>query len=451
MIEVAGKKVVVIGAGKSGISSVKLLLKKGANVILSEIKNSSKIQEFKKLNVKIEVGKHSKEIIKSAEFIIVSPGVPLNIDVIKYAKKLGIPILSEIELGYQFFNGKIIGITGTKGKSTTVMLTYQILKSAGLPVALGGNIGIPLTSIVEKKGVNIIVAEISSFQLESIIEFRPYISAITNITLDHMDRYNNFQSYLEAKSKILVNQTNNDYSILNYENKFSYILANMTKAKRIFFSSKRKIDNGVWLENNEIFTNIHNKIDSIINVEEIKIKGQHNIENAMIAIAISYLFNIKKEIIRKVLSSFKGLPHREEFVTKINGVTFINNSQGTNIDAVEKSLSTYDSPIILIAGGRNKGGNFEKLKKIVKEKVKFIFAIGEAKDEIAKSLGNVTRIIKSSSLEEAVYEAYKNSKEGDIVLLSPGCASFDMFKNYEERGEIFKKIVYELKRNETKN
>lgn len=446
-----GKRVAVLGIGRSGISASLLLAKSGANCIISDIKSEKELKEqieilAEKENIEVETGGHKLETILSAELIVISPGVPLNQHVLEKARERNIPIISEIELGYRFLNLlPIIAITGTKGKTTTATLMNNILKREGKDVILAGNIGVPLTSIVEEvKENSIIVAEISSFQLEAIECFKPYIAAILNVSIDHMDRYSGVQEYVEAKGRILENQDKNDFSLLNFDNKFAPIFTTLTKSNLIYFSSNMRVERGVWLEGDRIVTNINGVYEDVFNVKELLIKGPHNIENAMAAIAISYVMKVKSESIVETLKNFKGVEHRQEYVSTLNGVIFINNSQGTNCEAVAKSMLSYDEPLILIMGGRNKGANFSELYEIVKNKVKALVLIGDAKEEIAKSLDSSTRIFKEDSLESAVRKAYELSSTGDCIMLSPACSSFDMFKNYEERGKVFKNTVLNL-------
>jgi len=452
MEDFKGKKIVILGCGRSGISAAKLLRKFDADITISDLRKEDELTEYidlleNKKDFKFDLGGHTEEILLDADKIIISPGVPLNAIPLDKLKEKNIDIIGEIELAYNFLKGQIIGITGTKGKTTTVTLVGEILKEGNKNVRIGGNIGKPLTSLVinGNNGKDVIyVVELSSFQLETIKNFKPSVAVILNISADHMDRYKSIQNYVEAKSMIFKNQSEREILILNANDRFTPLLSGMAKSKIYLFSSTSEVEEGVYLDNNIIKIKIENKEVPVCSKDEIIIKGLHNIENVMVSSLIGYIYGVKIETISNVIKKFKGVEHRQEFVAEINGVKFINNSQGTNILAVEKSLLSYDEPIILIAGGRNKNGKFEELRDIVRKKVKKMILIGEAKKEIKNALNGCVDIVEAKDLEEAVREAYKAADPKDIVLLSPGCASFDMFKNYEERGRVFKEIVNKI-------
>lgn len=448
-MKIENKKAVVLGIGRSGVASAILLKKHNCEVTISDIKEDISEEYTGLLNknkIKIEKGGHSDDAVLGADIIVISPGVPLTLPVLSKARANNIPVIGEIELSYQYFNAPIIAITGTKGKTTTSYLMAEVLKKDGKAAHLLGNMGMPLSEKADMiKETEIVVLEISSFQLESIVDFKPKVSAILNVTSDHMDRYKNEQEYVESKGRILKNQNESDFTILNMDNRYTPLFKAMAKSKIINFSSKQKLNDGVWLENNSIVTNLFgNEKKAVCSISDIYIKGPHNVENAMAVIAMSSVFNVKTDSIVDVLGSFKGVEHRQEFVADINGIKFINNSQGTNIDAVTKSILSYDGPVILIAGGRNKGSDFSKLKEIVSQKVKLLVAIGESQDDLKNALSDSTRVIKAYTLEEAVKIAFENAQSGDYILLSPACASFDMFKDYKDRGNTFKKIVFSL-------
>ncbi|MFH1074889.1 MAG: UDP-N-acetylmuramoyl-L-alanine--D-glutamate ligase, partial [Candidatus Firestonebacteria bacterium] len=373
------------------------------------------------------------------------------------AKEKGIDIIGELELAYSFFKGPVVAVTGTKGKTTTTTLIGEILKQSGKQTVVGGNIGKPLTGFI-KAGTDdtdrVYVAEVSSFQLETIKTFKPKIAAILNIGSDHMDRYKNLQQYVEAKGKIFKNQTEGEALILNANDKFTPLYEQQAKAKPYYFDINGRFageekKEGVFFENGNIMLLLNGVETMILNQKELFIKGLHNVENAMAAVLAAGLLGVKNSIAAEVLRNFKGVEHRQEFSGEVSGVKFINNSQGTNMLAVEKSILSYDGPVILIAGGRNKGSDFTELKEAVSKKVKKLVVIGEAREEIKKALAGVVLTEEAGDMADAVKKAFASAVTGDIVLMSPGCASFDMFKNYEERGKIFKEAVLQLKAEKT--
>ena len=440
----------MVGLGKSGISASKFLAKKGAKVTATDLKSYEELKgsivQLEGMGIKLELGEHKDQVLYGMDLIIISPGVPMNSSFILNAKKQNIPIIGDLELAYNFINHlPIVAVTGTKGKTTTTTLIGEILKEDGRKVVVAGNIGKPICDEIEEiTDEHIIVLEVSSFQLETITKFKPHISIVLNVTVDHMDRYENVQEYVEAKMLIVKNQNEKDYIILNNENKYSPLFLASTNAVPIYFSGVTPVDVGAFLKGEQLTVNIQGTDKEICSFKDLKIKGPHNIENVLAAISTVELLKVSQENIKNAVLKFSGVEHRQEFVREINKITFINNSQGTNVDAVMKSLLSYDMPIILIAGGRDKGGDFTLLREIVKERVKAIVLIGEAKELIHKALDGSTTIYEESSFESAIKLSYSLAKSGDCVLLSPGCASFDMFKNYEERGRIFKNVVLNL-------
>ena len=453
-----GKKVTVVGMARSGIASAKLLKENGAVVTVTDAKEEKDLAAQKADllaigNIEMEFGGHSDKALLEADLIVVSPGVDTEKPLFVKAKEKGVEIIGELELACSFFKGAVVAVTGTKGKTTTTTLIGEILKKARKETVVGGNIGKPLTGFV-KPGFDdtatVYVAEVSSFQLETIKSFKPKIAAILNIGSDHMDRYKSLQQYVEAKGNIFRNQTKEEALILNANDKFTPLYAQQAKAKKYFFDINGRFDagekkEGVFLENGNIVLHINSVETKILNQSEIFIKGSHNVENAMVASLAAALLGVKSSVTAEVLREFKGVEHRQEFAGEVNGVTFINNSQGTNMLAVTKSIQSYAAPVILIAGGRNKGSDFAELKEVVSKKVKKLIVIGEAKEEIKKALAGVVTTEEAGDMVEAVNKAFASASTGDVVLMSPGCASFDMFKNYEERGRVFKTAVLNLK------
>lgn len=438
-----GKKVKVVGLARTGVELVKFLHKQGAKVSVIDIKTKEELAKYvdaiSNLNIEFHLGGYDLSTFEESDLIILSPGVSGLIEPIKSVKEKGIKVISEIELASQFIDKPIIAITGTNGKTTTTTLIGKLLQER-YKIFVGGNIGIPFIKVLESQDdVQYIVLEVSSFQLEEIEKFRPFISVMLNITDDHLDRYKDFQEYLFYKKRIFTNQKEDDFAILNLDDSEVFKIGKNLKSQVIWFSTKKTLDSGIYLKGEEILVNINKKFSIPLN--KVKLVGIHNLENIMASIAVSVICNIEKEKIENVIENFYGLEHRIEFVRTLNGVDYYNDSKGTNVGSVIKALESFERPIILIAGGLGKNGDFSKLRDYVKGKVKLAILIGESKEEIANNIKDLTEVFMAKSLEEAVNKAKDAGKAGDVVLLSPACASFDMFKNYEERGHLFKNYV----------
>ncbi|NQS88964.1 UDP-N-acetylmuramoyl-L-alanine--D-glutamate ligase [Patescibacteria group bacterium] len=441
------KSALVIGMGESGKEAALLLKKKGAKVVVGEIKNDDKMEKeaekLRKKGIQVVLGPHFPNLLKDKEIVVVSPGVSLRIPLIQEAHQNGIPVIGELELASRYLSGQdIIAITGTNGKSTTVMLSAEILSRAGFEVKVAGNIGIPLSRVVRKPSP-IIVMEVSSFQLETVEQFSPHIFSLLNITPDHLNRHCNFNRYVEVKSNLLKKLKAGDFAILNRDDEIIFPLAKKTKAKVIFFSERKKLKEGVFLEGDKIVACLKDKF--VIPTDNISLTNFHSWENVLCSVAISAVYKIKEEVIRQALASFRSLAHRQEWAGEIEGIDFIDDSKATNVGAVLKCLDLVKKPGILIMGGRDKGGDFSKLKQMIKKKVKLILLLGEAKPKIKEQLLSVKNLVEVDSIEEAVRIGFKMAKKGDCVLLSPGCSSFDQFKSYKERGNVFKEEVKKFK------
>ncbi len=447
-MELSGKKILIVGMAKTGLACAKFLKSKGAIVTTSEIKKEDEMQdilkELNELDIKMEWGGHRIETFLSQDMIIVSPGVELNIEPIRQAIRKGIKVISEIELAYHFIDSPIIAITGTNGKTTTTTLIGEILKVDGKKVGVGGNVGEPLILFADANRWDVLVVEVSSFQLEAIERFRPKISVLLNITEDHLDRYQSFSDYIEAKRRIFLNQTYDDIAILNYDDPNVIESSKEINPKKVFFSLEERLKEGAFSDGEYIYLRIHGN-EEIFSLRDVQLKGIHNIENMMAAILGAKIFGCKTEAINTVLSQFKGLEHRLEFVSKINDISFYNDSKGTNVGSVVKSLQSFSEPVILIAGGRDKRGDLSPLRDLIKAKVKRLILIGEARQRMRKELGDLTETLMVDTLKEAVDHAFRGADKGDVILLSPACSSFDMFKDYKERGMVFKDLVYKLK------
>ena len=451
MINFKDKKIVVIGMGRSGISVARLLNNLGGHVFLSDSKNASElkseIRDLKNENIEFETGRHTEKILRNTDLIILSPGVPSDTDLLKVASGKNIPVLSEVEIAYQLLKSPIIAVTGTNGKTTTTTLIGEILKSSGYKTEVAGNIGNPLSNLVNKTDKdNLIVAEISSFQLENIDKFKPWISLILNITPDHLNRHKDLEGYIEAKKKIFINQEKEDFLILNADDPVVSRMAEEAKCKVLFFSRKKELKEGIFVKGNEIISILNGLPSFKCPVASLKIPGPHNLENALASIAVALLCKVDFDVLIKVISEFTGVEHRLELVDEVKGVRFINDSKATNVDSALKALESFNKPIILIAGGRDKGSPYSPLGSLVKEKVKALVLLGEARDKIKSELGSYTKVYMVRDLKEAVKTSFSSAEEGDIVLLSPACSSYDMFDNYEERGKEFKRLVMQIAR-----
>ena len=421
MIDFKDRNVVVLGLGCSGLASAKLLNKLGAQVFISDKTDDVKQREYscdlKKLSIDFELGKHTKTIIESADYLVISPGVSYNCEAVEWARKKNIEVIGEIELAYQHCPAQIIAITGTNGKTTVTTLIGKILEKAGRDVFVLGNIGKPFSSCIDKiKDTDLISLEVSSFQLESIKEFRPKVSIILNFTPDHLDRYKNLGEYLKAKKRIFINQKKEDFLILNYADSRLRPLASETEAEVLYFGGGKS------------------------GFDESKFNP-----NQLAVLKVAEIFGIDLDICYKVFEEFTGIEHRLEFVSNINGVDFINDSKATNIEATIWALENSIKPTILIAGGRDKGSDFAIISNILKNKVKSLVLFGESKTRIEDVLNGLVKISTAKDIYEAVNLAFNQARKGDCIILSPMCASFDMFSNYQERGRIFKGIVNNLK------
>jgi UDP-N-acetylmuramoylalanine--D-glutamate ligase len=446
------KKVLVFGTGISGISAVKLLQKTKAEIILYDSNNTlDKNKILKDLSNdfqgKIILGDLPDDIIEEIDLAVISPGIPRDIDIINNMEEKGIPIWGEIELAYTFDKGKIIGITGTNGKTTTTTLVGQIMQEYFDSVFVVGNIGIPYTKIaLNTTKESVTVAEISSFQLETIKNFKPNVSAILNITPDHLNRHYTMENYINMKVNITMNQKDEDVCVLNYEDEVVRQIGKKVKCNVFYFSSNHKLENGIYLENDNIIYSNNNKKIIICNTHELNVIGKHSYENVMAAVGMAICVGVPLDYIRRAVKKFVAVEHRIEYVTTKNGVRYYNDSKGTNPDASMKAIEAMETPTLLIAGGYDKGSEYVDWVQTFGNKIRHLILLGETKEKIAKAAREqgFQNIIMVDTLLEAVNICALKAREGDSVLLSPACASWGMFKDYEERGMLFKKYVREL-------
>jgi UDP-N-acetylmuramoylalanine--D-glutamate ligase len=447
-MDLRDKKVVIIGMGKTGIASAVFLGNQGAKVVVTDEKAPDQWgSDFEKLSREkwLEVGGYNAAVLKDAAMVIPSPGVPPRNELLTSARQMNIPVISEIELAYRFIKVPIIAVTGTNGKTTTTTLLGEILKSSGKNVFVGGNIGNPLIEFAAKpQKADFIVAEISSFQLQWIEMFKPFVAILLNVTRDHTDYHGSFEEYRRVKSRIFANQTSDDFAIMNGADAQQKEIEANVRARVVKFSSQGRLRNGIFIDGDHIILRMTDTGEERYPLDMIHLPGLHNTENAMAAIAAARLCGCPQEDVAIAVKNFRGLPHRIEFVAEKNAVKFYDDSKGTNVGSVERALETFSSPVILLLGGRDKDGNFETLKPMLAEKTKKVILFGEARDRIESLIGREVTVLKKTTLKEAVEDAYNEAQPGDVVLLSPGCASFDEFANYKERGNFFKNVVRNL-------
>ena len=450
-MDLHGKKVLVVGLAKTGLATVKFLKERGAIVSTSEVKPEREmkevLQELKKYSISMEWGGHSVKNFLDQDLIILSPGVDLTLEPIQKALNNGLQVISEMELAYHFIRVPIIAITGTNGKTTTTLLIGEMLKEEGKKVGVGGNVGEPLILFAEGGGQwEILVVEVSSFQLEGIHAFRPRCSVLLNITEDHLDRYSKYEDYIEAKVQIFKNQGPEDVAILNGDDPIVMRYGKGIKAKKFFFSLTEKVKEGCFLNGSEVILRL-NGTEEKYSLRQSPLKGVHNVDNMMAAILAARLFGCSKVAIERTLSRFKGLEHRLEFVREMDGVSYYNDSKGTNVGSVVKSLQSFEVPVILIAGGKDKNTDLRPLREFIQNRVRRMILIGEARGRMAQELGSLTDTVVAGTMEEAVVLAHRSAKKGEVVLLSPACSSFDMFNDYKERGKVFKEAVQRISTN----
>jgi len=449
MMNINGKKISILGAVRSGISAAKLALAKGAVPFVSDYSSSDDVQSnsryLSNLGIDNEFGGHTDKVFE-CDFIITSPGVPSNSEILNSANDKRIKVISEIEFASWFCKGDIIGITGTNGKTTTTSLCAHIINLAGIKCHVAGNIGVPFSDIADIVNEGEYVAlEVSSFQLDLINDFHPKYSIILNITPDHLDRYEErFDLYIKSKMKIVENQTGGDLFIYNGDES-NIPIGYVPEDTRMFpFSLNKTLISGSYIEDNLIVFSEDGKVSEICSLNDISLKGEHNLQNSLAVINVVINIGIDAETIKRALGSFDGVEHRLEFVREKNSIKFINDSKATNVDSVWYALRSFDEPILLILGGKDKGNDYNKIREEVRKRVKKIYAIGSSAKKIEEYFRNITEIEIFHTMDESIRKAFIEATTGDILLLSPACASFDMFRNYEDRGHQFKKIVREL-------
>ncbi|MGE0132134.1 MAG: UDP-N-acetylmuramoyl-L-alanine--D-glutamate ligase [Blastocatellales bacterium] len=447
-MQVDEKNILVVGLARSGAAAAEFLASRGARVTVNDAKPESELKDAESLRangIEVVTGSHPRELFEKSDLIVVSPGVPLALEPFQRARAAGAHVIGEVELAARFLRGRLIGITGSNGKTTTTTLAGELLKNAGLLAQVGGNIGTPLISLVEtSRDDGFTVIELSSFQLEAVDRLHLFVSVIINITPDHLDRYDSMDDYAAAKANVFRNQTANDFAALNADDERVSKMDSLTEAQPIFFSRRRELDEGIFLRGAEIIHRASGVERSLITREEITLRGDHNLENVMSALAVGIACEAHAGSMRETIRNFKGVEHRLEFVAEINGVKFYNDSKATNVDAAIKCIEAFDGGVNVILGGKDKGSDYSPLAPLVRERCSNVILIGAAADKIEAALENTRPMRRAATMQEAVEIGLMMGKPGEIVLLAPACASFDMFDNYEHRGRVFKDAVKRL-------
>ena len=445
-----GKRVTVVGLARSGIAAARLLTKLGARVTATDTKSLTALtpeaRDLRMAGIALYPGGHPPEAFRDAELVVVSPGVPADHPALVGVRARGVPVVGEIELAWRVMDAEFIAITGTNGKTTTTALAGAILKEQIRPVLVGGNIGTPLAAHALDFPVDgIVVAEVSSFQLETIDLFRPRVAAVLNLAPDHLDRHRSLDAYVAAKARVFENQTEEDCAVLNFDDAATAALAVRTRGCVIFFSRQRILERGVFCQDGWIVARLNGHLEPICPLAEIALRGQHNVENVLAATACALWTGMAAERVRRAVAAFRAVPHRLEWVRDIRGVAYYNDSKGTNVASTNKALESFTEPVVLIAGGMGKGQDFTPLAEVARGRVRLAVLIGQDRERIERALAQArVRTAMAKSLEEAVRLASGAARPGEVVLLSPACASFDMFENFEQRGDAFKAAVLAL-------
>ena len=461
-VDLSGAQVTVLGLARSGVAASRLLKEAGARVTVADRKGEDELAAVlttvDRTQIEVALGSGYERSLDHADLVVISPGVPYRMEALERVRQRGVKVISELELASRFFSAPILAVTGTNGKSTTVTLIGKMLAEQGKRAFVGGNLGTALSEAAwaalqaKKHGrpepYDYLAVEVSSFQLETIDRFHPWVASVLNVTVDHQDRYETVEEYLTAKRRIFENQTRDDFALFNLDDPRVATMSNSVRARRLGFSRRREVgadfDGGTFLEGDEIVTTVTGRRQEICLTSDLKIIGHHNVENVMAAATYASLWGCPPEIIRRVITAFPGLEHALELVRERRGVRFVNDSKGTNVDATLKALEGIDRPVWLIAGGRDKGGDFSRLTEMVRRRVKHAILIGEAAPLLRAAWAGATSMSEATSLREAVGWAAREAVAGDVVLMSPACASFDMFRDYQDRGRQFKSAVQSL-------
>ena len=445
--DVANRTAVVLGAGRSGIAAASLLASRGAHVTLSDAANGpvSGLERLKSFGVTVVLGPHPQALLTSADLIVLSPGVSPHVPPVAAARAAGVPVIGEVELAYRFLRGRVIAVTGTKGKSTTTTLIARMLREAGRTVTAGGNLGTALSGQVADSSPDAVhVVEVSSFQLETIDTFRPWIAVLVNLAPDHLDRHASFDEYAAAKARIFENQTRDDFAVVNADDAPSLALGAGTLAQRFDFALDASLERGVTVEGDSVVRRTASTSQPLFPTAAVRLSGRHLLADVLAASAVACIAEVPPAAMRRAVEGFAGLEHALEFVAEIGGVRFVNDSKATNIVSARRAIESFDRQVVAIMGGRYKGGAFEDLRDAVRARATAIVAIGEARPRIRAALGDVVPVRDADSMAEAVREAFALAGAGGVVVLAPACSSFDMFEDYAARGRAFKDEVRQL-------
>ncbi len=453
MLELKNKKVLVVGLGKSGLAAALFLRRRGAQVTVSDVRSAEALAKdipaLLEEGIMVEAGGHGLLTFRRQDLIVVSPGVPLETPELAQVKSFGLPVIGELELAARFLKGQIVAITGSNGKTTTTVLLGEILKAAGLPTLVGGNIGVPVIALIdESTDASWSVLEVSSFQLESTDQFHPKIAVILNITPDHLDRHGTFENYALAKERIFAAEDAEDYVVLNADNERAAEAAQRSPAKVYWFSVEHPVPQGAWLEQGSVvYRSAPDAVtETVMPLKGITLKGTHNIENVLAAVVAARLAGAQVEAIRGAVENFQAVEHRLEYVATVNGVEYYNDSKATNVDATAKAIAAFSKGIHLILGGKDKNSDYTELSQLLRERVCAVYTIGSAAAKIESHLRGVVSLHSCVTLDKAIGAATAAAKPGEVILLAPACSSFDQFDSYEHRGRVFKELVSELRR-----
>jgi UDP-N-acetylmuramoylalanine--D-glutamate ligase len=449
-----GRTVLVVGAARSGVASARFLLSRGARVVLTDKQDQRALsatlapllkQSEARDRLRLELGGHRPETFRNCDLVVVSPGVPLSLPAFQQSRNSGIPVIAEVELASRHLKGRILGITGSNGKTTTTTLVAELLRGCGFKAYTAGNIGNPLIDFVDRGASDDVYStELSSFQLEGIQQLRPKVSAILNLSPDHLDRYSGFEDYIAAKRRIFMNQGPGDFTVLNADDPRTAAMRDEVRSTAVLFSRRQELSSGMFVKNGKVTYRDGDREHSLFPAADMSLRGGHNLENVLAASAVALLAGVQPASMGEVIRNFRGVEHRLEWVATIDGVDYFNDSKATNVDATIKSLEAFAGNIHLIAGGRDKASDFGVLRSLVKERVKRVVLLGEAAGKLRDALSGTAPVSEVTSMAGAVRECRNSASPGDVVLLAPACASFDMFENYEHRGRVYKEAVFSL-------
>jgi UDP-N-acetylmuramoylalanine--D-glutamate ligase len=449
-MDIENRRFLVVGLARSGLAAANFLARRGGKVVVTDRKPPQQFdQELKAIDPRVQLvlGEHRADDFARCDFVILSPGVPTDLPELARARSKNIPVLGEVELAARFLTGRIVGITGSNGKTTTTTLIGELARRCRLAPVVAGNIGSALIRFVDSQEAQperLFVVELSSFQLETTEQLRCHVAVFLNLTPDHLDRYAGLQEYGEAKKRIFMNQGPDDYAVLNADDPYCLTLADDLQSQVVFFSRLRPLERGVFAQEGRIWIRLQEEKHCLMPVGDVRLKGAHNLENVLAALAAGSVLGLDRALMADAVRNFSGVEHRLEFTRTLEGVAYFNDSKATNVDSAVKAIEAFSQPLILIMGGRDKGGDFEVLRPLVREKVKTLILIGEATQKISDTLGGETATVTAATLQEGVLMARSQAVPGDVVLLAPACASFDMFTDFEHRGRVFKETVNQL-------